>query len=63
MALAVENEDIEALKAWGLGLEKVMERCFFCRSETRLLHRPSNKHVCDGCAEIHNEQELPSRIH
>jgi len=33
MALAVEHEDVEALKAWGLGLWKVMERCTFCDGE------------------------------
>jgi len=30
-----EFEDIGELKAWGLGLEKIKERCVFCKQWTR----------------------------
>lgn len=61
MAVVVEHEDVEALKKWGSGLWKVMERCTFCRVETRYWHNASNKPVCQSCAETKSESDLPAR--
>lgn len=59
MAIAVEHEDVEALKSWGIGLEKVTERCVFCRTETRHWHLPSNTPVCECCSGEREADELP----
>lgn len=59
MAIAVEHEDSAALADWGLGLDSMMEHCAFCGIGTRHWNLPSNNPVCQGCAETHNESELP----
>lgn len=58
MAIPVEEEDKQALKAWGLGLERIRERCRFCQAETSLWHRATNQPVCEACAATHNEVDL-----
>ena len=59
MSISVQHEDTAALASWGLGLDRVMERCVFCSTGTRYWHRASNTPVCQGCAETHTECELP----
>lgn len=61
MALVVEHEDVEALKKWGMGLWKMMERCTFCSVETRFWHKASNKPVCESCAALKAETDLSVR--
>lgn len=59
MSIPVEHEDTAALKAWGLGLEKLAESCCFCRTPTRTWfakHTP----VCAPCAELRDESEIPT---
>lgn len=64
MPIVVEHEDVEALKKWGMGLWKVMERCTFCRIETRYWQKGSNKPVCESCAASKAESDLPaSAVH
>ena len=48
--IAVEHEDMEELRAWGLGLASIQERCIECSKETRYWHRASNQPVCQSCA-------------
>lgn len=57
MAIAVEHEDVEALKAWGLGLEVAMERCVFCAVETRYWYKMSTP-VCACCALVKEEVDV-----
>ena len=59
MAIPVVKEDVKSLKAWGLGLERIRERCRFCAAETSLWHRATNQPVCEACAATRNETELP----
>lgn len=59
MAIAVEQEDVEALKAWGLGLEKVIERCVFCGTGTRYWHLLSNTPVCECCVGARDVEDIP----
>ncbi len=59
MSIPVEHEDIEQLKLWGLGLEKVIEKCYFCGDPTRYWYKPANKPVCTHCAKDHNPSEIP----
>lgn len=63
MALSVEHEDVEALKGWGMGLWKVLERCTFCGIETRYWHKASNKPVCECCAPSKSERDIPAHTH
>lgn len=58
MAIPVEHEDVEELKKWGLGLENLIERCFFCDTPTRYWHTATNTPVCEGCAATHRVSEL-----
>lgn len=61
MAIQVEPEtvsDIEELKKWGLGLDKLMERCDFCGVQTRYWHKETNTPVCEGCANVHTMPDI-----
>lgn len=58
MALVVEHEDVEALKAWGMGLDLVMESCIFCFTPTRYWHLPTNSVVCPCCAVYKDESDV-----
>lgn len=60
MAIPVEHEDTAALKAWGLGLEKMAECCCFCRQSTRTWfakHTP----VCEPCSQSHEVSDIPAK--
>jgi hypothetical protein len=61
MSIKVERENLEELKKWGLGLERVHERCVFCRNGTPFWHLPTNNPVCPDCATAHEDSELPAR--
>jgi hypothetical protein len=58
--ITIEEEDIEELRKWGMGLEKVQEQCFFCKTPTRFWHMGTNNPVCPHCAETHSVSELPN---
>ena len=58
MSIEVEQEDIEELKKWGIGLWKVAESCHFCRQPTRTWHRASNTPVCSSCAAVHDRSDI-----
>ena len=61
MSIPVEQEDTAALKAWGMGLDRMSERCVLCGTPTRTWHRASNQPVCGGCAESKNVSDLPPK--
>jgi len=61
MPIPVEHEDVEELRSWGLGLDRVQERCVFCSAGTRYWHRPTNNAVCECCAGAKDVTELPAR--
>ena len=61
MPIQVEHEDVDALRAWGMGLEKTQEECHFCGADTRFWHVATNTPVCRGCAAEHEASDLPSR--
>jgi hypothetical protein len=63
MAIEVEAEDVEALKAWGIGLEKVAELCVLCRKPSRTWHRASNQPVCQACASTRSPSDLIADKH
>lgn len=56
--IGVELEDIEELKKWGMGLEKIQEQCLFCREPTRYWHKKSNEPVCKFCALYKTEKDV-----
>lgn len=58
MPIPVIEEDVNSLKAWGLGLERIRELCRFCAAQTAHWHRPTNQPVCEACAGTHNEGDL-----
>ena len=58
-AIPVELEDSAELAGWGLGLERVMERCVFCGTGTRYWHKATNNPVCQCCASIKTVGDLP----
>lgn len=60
MPIAVEEEDLESLRRWGMGLERVLEACVFCRRDTSFWHCATNKPVCPKCAATHSVEELPA---
>jgi hypothetical protein len=61
MSIPVEREDQEVVKRWGLGLEKTLEVCVFCRIGTPFWHRATNRPVCEYCAGRHDIAEIPVR--
>ena len=56
--ISIEHEDTEELKKWGLGLENVMERCFFCKAPTRFWNKKANEPCCESCAKTHTVKEF-----
>jgi hypothetical protein len=58
MPIPVIEEDVNSLKAWGLGLERIRELCRFCAARTPHWHRASNQPVCEPCASTHTEDDL-----
>jgi hypothetical protein len=58
MSIPVEHEDVEELKKWGLGLEKLMEKCELCNVPTRYWHTATNTPVCQSCASTRNVKDL-----
>jgi hypothetical protein len=60
--IPVTYEDVEALKQWGMGLEHVLERCIFCRAETRYWHLPTNTSVCEQCATTRTVADLKAAM-
>lgn len=56
--IPITHENVETLKKWGMGLERVLEHCAFCSTPTRYWHLPTNKVVCESCALIHTVAEL-----
>lgn len=52
MSIEVQHEDTSSLSAWGIGLEEVQERCFFCRVPTRYWYMPKNEPCCRSCAAL-----------
>ena len=61
MAIEIVHEDTNELKSWGLGLEKIIERCIFCNDPTRYWSRVANKSICQSCAKERFLHELPER--
>lgn len=61
MSIPVEQEDIERLKEWGMGLERLQERCVLCGTPTRTWHDATNQPVCGECAESKNVSDLPRK--
>jgi hypothetical protein len=61
MAIKITHEDTEELKKWGLGLEKIIEKCFFCQEPTRYWSKKANKPVCSNCAKERDISELPKK--
>ena len=61
MSIDIKHEDIEQLKQWGLGLEKVIESCVFCGDKTRYWATTVNKPVCTHCAKERDVNEIPKR--
>lgn len=61
MPIPIEQEDLASLKAWGLGLEKLSERCVLCSAPTQTWHRPTNQPVCSGCAHVRDVTDLPRK--
>ena len=61
MSIEVTHEDTDYLKSWGLGLEKIIEQCFFCDGNTRYWSRVRNKPVCKACAKERDISEIPER--
>jgi hypothetical protein len=57
----VELEDAKELEKWEMGLTRIMEGCVFCGIPTRYWHSASNNPVCQRCADLHDESELPNR--
>lgn len=62
MSIPVERENAEELKRWGLGLEKLLESCVFCRAGTPFWHRATKQPVCQYCASTHDIAELPATL-
>lgn len=62
MAIPVEHEDVEELKGWGLGLENAVECCVFCGTGTRYWHLATNNPVCQCCAGVKAESDLPAAV-
>lgn len=62
MTIPIVKEDVEELKKWGLGLEKLIERCHFCGQPTRLWHDASNTPVCGGCASSKSVTDIRAAI-
>lgn len=60
--ITIEEEDVEVLRSWGMGLENVRENCHFCNTPTSTWHIPSNTPVCGSCAQVNNVSELPARV-
>jgi len=58
MAIPIEHESAEELKKWGMGLEKLIERCGLCNTPTRYWHDATNTPVCEGCAATRNVSDL-----
>jgi hypothetical protein len=58
MSIEVEQENIEELKLWGMGLHLVQEQCYFCGQPTRTWHLLSNTPVCTDCAGTHNRDDI-----
>lgn len=61
-SIPVELEDTAGLADWGIGLEKVMERCVFCGTGTRYWHTATNNPVCQCCAAIKTVADLPTGV-
>lgn len=60
--IPVQHEDVEELRKWGMGLENLVERCWFCADFTRYWHMPTNNPVCPACAKAHTVGELKNRL-
>lgn len=58
MAIPIKHEDVEELKKWGMGLDKVIERCTLCKQPTRFWHERSNNPCCESCAKSHKVADL-----
>lgn len=58
MSIEVVHEDINELKKWGLGLEKIIESCIFCKGKTRYWSKEVNKPICKACANDHSLHEI-----
>ncbi|WP_186214793.1 hypothetical protein [Burkholderia gladioli] len=59
MAIAVVKEDKEALRSWGIGLDRELEHCHFCGKETDAWHLASNTPVCECCASTRDAHDIP----
>lgn len=57
MAIAIEHEDVEGLKKWGMGLEKLVENCLLCQQPTRYWSVVCNCPVCEECAKTKDEAD------
>lgn len=57
--IPVQHEDVSELAKWGMGLEKIVEKCTFCQAPTRFWHTSSNHPVCEPCAKTHKVGEIP----
>ena len=58
MTIPIERENVEELKKWGMGLEKIVEGCHFCGRQTRDWHSRTNTPVCEGCASTHKVEDI-----
>ena len=56
--MKIEHENIQQLKLWGLGLEKVIEKCYFCNEPTRYWYKKKNEPVCTNCAKDRHPNEI-----
>lgn len=52
--IPVEIEPKDVQKEW----PRIIERCAFCKKETRYWHKGTNNPVCPDCAKKHKVGEL-----
>lgn len=60
--IPIEQENVDELKKWGMGLSNILEQCEFCRTGTRYWHTPTNTPVCPSCAKHHTVSELKAKL-
>lgn len=60
--IPVELEDTEELAKWGMGLEHMIEACFFCKTPTRYWNNKANQPCCPSCAKTHRVAEFKGKV-
>ena len=61
MTIPIEHEDKEELTKWGMGLEKILEHCIFCKKTTPYWHSKTNNPVCQECSKTRKVGDIPKR--